>query len=222
MAQIIDEQLYKELDYRTAKDYFEAKSLSVRQVYRYAQIGRVMAPSLGDAKYKKEVASFGVSKLRVLASKAEDQLPGLLVNGQIQLGEEVYSADELNEMPVRDLNDHLKKLSKKVEENEVLNERNKNLQLEKKHLEKEVKEQAEKIDRYRQVSESYDEIDVELKKASQALEEVAERLTKVKIDAVPITLQPRLVTLLETFQSTSERMNERFTEILIANTDPLA
>ena len=83
MAEIVDLKLYQELGYATAKEYFEKKSLTVAQVYRFATIGREIAPQLQDSKFKKEVAQLGVGKLEILARKAEGSLPALMQGNTI-------------------------------------------------------------------------------------------------------------------------------------------
>ena len=216
MAEIVDLKLYQELGYATAKEYFEKKSLTVAQVYRFATIGREIAPQLQDSKFKKEVAQLGVGKLEILARKAEGSLPALMQGNTITLGDEEYSLDDLNDVSVRNLDERLKKLSKKVEENELLNEQKKTLELEKKHQQKRIKELEEQNDKYRQQSESYDEIERDVKEASKLFERDRILVNRIETEQVPKDLALILKTLIYTVQEGGEAMAERHAELLMS------
>jgi len=215
-AELVDQKLYKELGYETAKDYFQNKSISVSQAYRYAQIGREIKPLLesGKTKHSISIANVGTSKLEEIVRHANDQLEGLFSEGKIKLGDEEYSTDDLQEISFRELDSRLKTLSKKVEKNDLLEEQNKSLQLEKKVLLKEQEEFKKRDQKYREASVTYDEMERDIVDATEAFAEVQKLLNRIETSLVPKQLGPRLKLLIETIQNAGVDIAETHSEVM--------
>jgi flagellar capping protein FliD len=215
MAEIIDGRLYKELGYNNARSYFQAKEISVGQAYTYALIGRTYAPYLGEEYNRKKIASLGTSKIAEIARKCEDQIPALVGNNVIKLGDEEYTLEDINSMSVRDFNERMKKLSKKVEKNELLEEQNKTLSLEKKTLEKELTEFKRRDEKYREYSTEFDQIEEDIRGAYAALEVMMKKITRIQSEHAPEDLQLRMVSLIDSLQRAGNRAANMHAEILI-------
>lgn len=222
-AELVDERLYQELGFETARDYFENKSITIGQAYKYARIGREIKPLLLSTSTSKAslVANIGVKKLDEIVRHAADQIPALMKGDTIQLGDEEYSAEDLQEVSAVDLTEKLRKLSIKVERNEVLEQQVKTLELEKKALEKEVKEREGRDARYREISTSFDAIEKDLKEASAAYERVRVLVHRIDSQEIPDTLGLTLSTLITTIQQTSEMMAERHAQVMFNFADEL-
>ena len=215
-AELVDQKLYKELGYETAKDYFQNKSISVSQAYRYARIGREIKPhlSLNSGSINSNISHVGTRKLEEIVSRASDQLEGLFTDGKIKLGDEEYSTDDLQEISFRELDSRLKTLSKKVEKNDLLEEQNKSLQLEKKVLLKEQEEFKKRDQKYREASVTYDEMERDIVDATEAFAEVQKLLNRIETSLVPKQLGPRLKLLIETIQNAGVDIAEIHSEVM--------
>lgn len=215
-AELVDQKLYKELGYESAKDYFQNKSISVSQAYRFAGIGREIKPLLssGKTEFTSEIAHVGTRKLEEIVRNASDQLEGLFTDGKIKLGDEEYSTDDLQEISFRELDSRLKTLSKKVEKNDLLEEQNKSLQLEKKVLLKEQEEFKKRDQKYREASVTYDEMERDIVDATEAFAEVQKLLNRIETSLVPKQLGPRLKLLIETIQNAGVDIAETHSEVM--------
>ncbi len=223
-AELVDNELYKELlhpetgrPFKSAKEYFETKSISIRQAYRYAYIGREIKPHLhaSNKTSSADLASIGVAKIEEMVRHASDEIPRLMAEGTITLGDEEYSVEDLKETSFKNLKEELKKISKKVEKNELLEEQNKTLTLEKTALEKELKEERNFNFRYRETSDSFDQIDEDLKAAASAWETVQVRLNRIESDEIDSALALRLKTLIESIQMGAERIPYKHEKMLM-------
>jgi hypothetical protein len=223
-AELVDEKLYKELGYETAREYFENKSITIGQAYKYARIGREIKPLLakGNPSSAAAFANIGVLKLDEIVRHASDQIPALMQGETIVLGDEEYTAEELQEVSDVNLTEKLRKLSKKVEKNELLEEQNKTLSLEKKTLEKELTEFKRRDEKYREYSVQFDEIDTDIREAFAALETVMKKITRIQSEQAPESLQLRLVNLIDSIQRGGERAAEMHQEVLLIHLDPIA
>lgn len=222
-AELVDEKLYNELGYETAREYFQDKSITIGQAYKYARIGREIKPLLSsnNSSSAKAFANIGVLKLDEIVRHASDQIPALMKGDSIMLGDEEYTAEELQEVTAVDLTEKLRKLSKKVERNEVLEQQVKTLELEKQALEKEVKEREDRDAKYREVSNDFDAIQRDLKEASAAYERVRILVHRIDSNEIPQALGLTLSTLITTIQETGEMMAERHAEVMFNFADEL-
>ncbi|HAH52544.1 MAG TPA: hypothetical protein DCL80_15325 [Balneola sp.] len=215
-AELVDQKLYKELGYESAKDYFQNKSISIRQAYRFAGIGREIKPLLssGKTEFTSEIAHVGTRKLEEIVRNASDQLEGLFTDGKIKLGDEEYSTDDLQEISFRELDSRLKTLSKKVEKNDLLEEQNKSLQLEKKVLLKEQEEFKKRDQKYREASVTYDEMERDIVDATEAFAEAQRLINRIETSLVPKQLGPRLKLLIETIQNAGVDIADMHSEVM--------
>jgi len=214
MAEIVDNKLYRELGFKYAKDYFETKQISVRQLYAYAQIGREYKPYLSDPNHKETFKKLGTSKIGLIASKLTDQIDSLMNDEVIQIGDETYTVEDLENTSKREFEDRLKKLSKKVEKNDLLEEQKKALELEKKALLKEQDEFKARDKKYREVSVTYDEMERDIVDATEAFAEAQKLVSRIETDLVPKQLGPRLKLLIETIQNAGTDLADMHAEIM--------
>jgi hypothetical protein len=216
-AELVDQKLYKELGYETAKDYFQNKSISISQAYRFAGIGREIKPliSSGKTEYSSEIAHVGTRKLEEIVRHASEQLDGLFSDGKITLGDEEYSTDDLQEISFRELDERLKSLSKKVEKNELLEEQKKSLELEKKSLLKEQEELKKRDQKYRQISDDYDTIEKDIIDATEAFALVQKYITRIDGKEIPKDLGSRLKTLIQTVQNAGVDLAELHMDVML-------
>lgn len=221
MAEIIDEKLYKELGYDNARAYFEAKQISVQQAYRFAMIGRTYEPYLNDKSSRKTINQLGTSKIEIIARKLEDQIPALMAGETIKLGDEEYTAEDLKEFTVRDMNERIKKANKKLEEFEVETEKRKNAELERDHLKKENDQLKELGQKYREKSITQDQIKEDLDEFDKCWTTMQRILTRVEVGDQPEHLQIEFVERLNRLQKGSERFNAMHTELLLIHNDPI-
>jgi len=219
MAEIVDDRLYEELGYDNARDYFKAKELEVRQVYRYAQIGRLIKPHLDGSDYKRQVAGIGSSKLQLLASKLDDQIEHLMKDGKIVMGGEEYTAEELQTLGYRDIIEQLKKTSKRVDDYEVVQEQKKNAELERDHLKKEIKELKEFEEKHRERSQTADKIESDIDIAEKAFQKFYEAIDRIDAEKIPERLEVRLSVLIERLRVSDENFREKFIDLMLKHND---
>lgn len=214
MAEIVDHKLYKELGFGSAKEYFQTKQISVRQLYNYAKIGREFKPYLSDPKHKDTFQRLGTSKIGLIASKLSDQIDPFMQGGTIEIGDEIYTVDDIDNASVKQIEERLKSLSKKVEKNDLLMEQNKSLELEKKVLLKEQDDFKKRDKKYREVSEFYDEIERDIVDATEAFAEAQRLINRIDTSLVPKQLGPRLKLLIETIQNAGVDIAEMHSEVM--------
>lgn len=216
-AEMVDQKLYKELGFETAKDYFQVKSISIRQAYRYAQIGREIKPLLksGKTEFSSEISHVGTRKLEEIVRHASEQLDGLFSEGKITLGDEEYSTDDLQEISFRELDIRLKALSKKVAKNELLEEQKKSAELERDALLKEQEEFKKRDQKYREVSDNYDAIERDIVDATEGFAQVQKYITRIEGKEIPSDLGMRLKTLIQTIQNAGVDLAELHMDVML-------
>jgi len=216
-AEMVDRKLYKELGFETAKDYFQAKSVSLSSAYRYAQIGRTIKPYLSEGNNPNvgKIVDIGTSKLEQIFKSASEQIPTLFSDGKITLGDEEYSTDDLQEISFRELDTRLKSLSKKVAKNELLEEQKKSAELERDALLKEQEQYKKRDQKYREVSDNYDAIERDIVDATEAFAQVQKYITRIDGKQIPIVLQPRLKTLIQTIQNAGVDLAELHMDVML-------
>lgn len=219
MAEMIDEKLYKELGYQTAREYFEAKQISVYQAYRFALIGRTYEPYLNSKDHKKTIYELGTSKIEVIARKLDDQVDRLMKDGKIQIGDEEYTDEEIKQFSFRELDERIKKMSKKVEDYEVIREQKKNAELERDHLKQRNKELEERDEKYRERSSEIEAVTSDLEAAEKAFNDFADHLDRIDEGAIPERFEFRLVALIDLLLVADEKFREKFIDIIMKHDD---
>lgn len=219
MAEIVDHKLYIELGFTSAKDYFQTKRINVSQLYVYAQIGREFKPYLSDPKHKETFKRLGTSKIGLIASKLSDQIDPFMQGGTIEIGDEVYTVEDINNSTVKQIEERLKALSKKLEKTELLEEQKKSLELENKAILKKLDEAEARDAKYREISETEAQIEADLNEASKAWERVQVLLYRINSIDAPTHLQTKLVDTIRTIQRGTDRISEQHAEVLIIHED---
>lgn len=227
-AELVDEKLFKELinpetkePFNTAREYFAHKSISLANAYRYARIGRELIPQLaaGNSEYSGAVTSIGVKKLEEIVRYASDQMDSLMGSGQIQLGDEVYSADDLKEITFDQFRNEIKKANKKVENYEVEVEKRKNAELERDQLAKEKREMEQRDAKYRDRSVTEDQIEQDLEAASKAFEKLQTCLTRIDPENLPERMEFNVVALIDLLPKAHENFSEKFFDVMMKHND---
>lgn len=135
----------------TSFEQYAEKSIpvSVRQAYAYALVGDAYE------KYEKKMIeghgpNLGISKVKLIASKGEEQVKRLIEKGEIQVGKEIFTQEELENETIKSLRarlklaeDEAKKNKEKAGKTELLEEKLKNAKMEKEHLEEFYKEHSQ-------------------------------------------------------------------------------
>lgn len=140
LSRIVDEKLYQELNFESAKDYFEAKKIQPRQAYRFAAIGRVIKELPNGVTSMSHLVDIGPTRLYELSINASDQVEELARKGVINIGDEELTAEQLQNTTIKDLKRKLREAEKKAEQTELLETRERANQLEIKALQKEKEE----------------------------------------------------------------------------------
>jgi hypothetical protein len=219
-SEIIDHKLYQELGHSTAASYFETLAISERKAYQYAVIGRELRPHayLSDGKENpkaKQTANLGYSKLEEIVRHAKDQIDNLIQNGQIQIGGETLSREEIESKSVRDLRNQLKEAKAAKEENE-------RLKYEKKHLERSVedlKEDNERLAKYKTGITQEKEVREALESFSAHISDAIRFARGVKLDELDEHLQAEVVKRINTGFDLLERYSAEHAEIFTVHAD---
>jgi flagellar motility protein MotE (MotC chaperone) len=219
-SEIIDHKLYQELGYSTAASYFETLAISERKAYQYAVIGRELRPHayLSDGKENpkaKQTANLGYSKLEEIVRHAKDQIDNLIQNGQIQIGGETLSREEIESKSVRDLRNQLKEAKAAKEENE-------RLKYENKHLERSVedlKEDNERLAKYKTGITQEKEVREALESFSAHISDAIRFARGVKLAELDEHLQAEVVKRINTGFDLLERYSAEHAEIFTVHAD---
>lgn len=186
LARIKNERLYLALGFSSFKGYCaDTLPFGVRNAYHYALVGEKIGLRLlnGDSGVnpgsRSELEELGIKKLRLLASKAEDQIQRLIEEGKITIGSEEMDASQLADRRVSELKEMLQRANDKAQKAELLEEQKKNLELEKEALEEEAVELNAFKKRHLERAEQQDEIEETLQEMEHCKEQLMRAATRL-------------------------------------------
>ena len=214
---IIDEELYKELGHETARSYFNQIAISERKAYQYAVIGREMRPYayLGDGKINpktEKVAALGYSKLTDIVRYAKDQIDDLINKGELTIGGETMSQEDLENKTVRGLRRELKD-AKEAKERALKAEQ------ELKHARRSVddlKADNEVLQKYQQEVANDREIREQLERASSSMADTIRYLRSIDTNKLDDTTAPEFVDRVNSCFDMMERLMQDNEKLFIS------
>jgi uncharacterized protein YmfQ (DUF2313 family) len=149
LSVMMDERLFEQLGFETAKDYItdlsQTLSITTRQIYVLASIGREFKPYalLPDgtvSENAERAAVLGQKKLSLIAKHAKEEVAKLIEQGKIEIGDEELTLDDLKKKSVKALRDEMKEMSSKAQRTDELDAKLKLKEKENEDLLKELKE----------------------------------------------------------------------------------
>lgn len=111
MAIMVDEKLYKELGCATMNEYAAKLEMDRRTAYEYALIGRglnQLQHSGESVETARHLLGMGTSKLADIVRHAREQLPRLVESGEIEINDEVYTVEQIEQTSRKELREQLK------------------------------------------------------------------------------------------------------------------
>ncbi|MEQ9279451.1 MAG: hypothetical protein RLN83_08125 [Balneola sp.] len=221
LSRIKNDKLFLALGYTSFKGYCkDTLPFGVRNAYHYAIVGeRIGARLLESNKStnpgsQSKLEEMGIKRLRLIATKAEDQIESLINEGKISLDDIDLTSDDIANMTVKALKDQLEKEKTKSGKYELVSEQKKMLELEKEVLLKEQEEFKKRDQKYREASVTYDEMERDIVDATEAFAEAQKLLNRIETSLVPKQLGPRLKLLIETIQNAGVDIAETHSEVM--------
>lgn len=223
LHRIVEERLYLALDYTSFEAYCaDTLPWKARQAYDYALAGGEFGRKLlGDGEKHERadnIESMGISKIKLLASKASDQVDRLIQEGKIMIGEDELTDEQIADMRVKDLRQQLKEADEKAARAELLEEQKKNLEMQNESLAEEKEDLAGWKETHRERAETQDDIAAIIERCYQLAKDMNASLMELKLqDMMEVASEDQrqeLVTLLDMLGDRINGQRKRFSVVI--------